>query len=62
MYANNKFYKEQKRLTKSIKRINTNYKVSEYGPCDIDEDFYSQNRSILENSKGGDIGCGNHTL
>ncbi|MDU6855738.1 MAG: hypothetical protein E6370_11925 [Clostridiales bacterium] len=52
-YADSNFKKQQIRLTKSINRVGPNYKVVEFGPDDIDKEFYNQNESILRNSKGG---------
>jgi len=52
-YADDRFSKQQKKLSKSIRRISRNYNNIEYGPNDIDKEFYTQNQLILNNSKGG---------
>lgn len=52
-YANEKFKSHQKRLTKSIKKIDKKYIVLEYGPESIDENFAVKYEDILSEEKGG---------
>ena len=52
-YADLKFEAEQKRNSASGKRIGGFKEVFSYGPKDIDADFYSKNKNILSQERGG---------
>lgn len=52
-YADSNFKNQQKRLTRSAKKINKNYQVVEYGPSDIDDLFYANHKKILDEVRGG---------
>lgn len=51
-YANENFYKSQKRNTKTGIEIGGFDKVFSYSPSDIDSDFYKKNEAILSQKRG----------
>jgi len=52
-YADSNFIKEQKKNSRSGGKVGKFRKVISYGPKDIDEYFYSKNKSILSEKRGG---------
>lgn len=52
-YADQNFYKSQKKNSETGLTVGGFDKVIEYGPKDIDLNFYKENREILESSRGG---------
>jgi hypothetical protein len=51
-YADRKFKRAQKLNSKTARQYGAD-RVIEYGPDDIDRDFYERNREILSNPRGG---------
>jgi hypothetical protein len=51
-YADKKFKRAQKLNSKTARQYGAD-KVIEYGPEDIDKDFFEKNKEILSNSRGG---------
>lgn len=54
-YANTPYRETQEYCTKSAYRRGKADKVIEYGPNDIDRDFYNKNSTILQNKRGGGL-------
>jgi hypothetical protein len=53
-------YLEQ--LINSIKKYGKEFEIIIFNKNDIDNDFFQKNINILNCSRGGDIGYGNHIL
>jgi hypothetical protein len=51
-YADGIFTKKQKRLTRSLKLIDISYKITEYSPKNIDDEFKEKYKYILDQPRG----------
>lgn len=54
-YANEPYRRAQAYCTKKAYSVGQVDRVIEYGPADIDSEFYERNKNILENKRGSRI-------